>query len=198
MRLPRHSSAITHRKRDAHLAWLETGREGQGRLRTQHALLVRDALHATDLRAALFEDTRLEAVILVSARLQQSVFTSCELDTVNLESARLQETTWSGCAFFQGRLTLTKGDDLVMRHCRLEGALIDRARWPGARLEAVSLHEAVLTGIDLTDATLEDCDLRDADLTDAELKGAVFRRCDLRGARLPGNGPELEDCRLDD
>ncbi|MBC3762166.1 pentapeptide repeat-containing protein [Quadrisphaera oryzae] len=133
---------------------------------------------------------RLEGLAVLESSVEDAV-----LDGALLAGMRIAGSRWGRVSAVGADASRTHWADTEVADARLSALRLPTARLDRVVLRRCRLDGAVLRDAQLTDVVLDGCDLRGADLTGAQLRRVAFAGSDLTDADLAGARCEDVDLR---
>lgn len=147
---------------EAHQAWLDAGKTGDGRL-------VMEGNRITE---------RMDAICLEGARFVKCVFVKTRFDSARLGGAEFEFCSGTGI-FASTQLVRAR-----FEHCQLSGSNLRRARLDNVTIKFGDWSKVALGRGELRHSEVSGVSFRDAQILDCVLDGTMFVDCDFRGASL--------------
>jgi uncharacterized protein YjbI with pentapeptide repeats len=144
----------------------------------------------------LFEQTHWQRVNVARTQLDGVRLVDTRLETVDCSGAiwrqaRLRRVEFVECKLLGTQLLGAQFEHVLMRDCKLEGAVLAATKCKVVRFErcdlrGVSFEEADLTGVVFQQCDLSEADLRGSKLNGADLRGSILNRVQVGAKELHG------------
>lgn len=156
-----------------------------------HAAFSQQLITGCDLSEQAADDILFEQVMFKQVQFAQTLFSAaqfvdvrfaaCDLAGVAWEKAHMQRTELIGCRLVGAKLLHVDFENVLIKDCNAELALLWEGSFRSTHWERCSLREASFEGANLAGVVFRNCDLTNADLRNTTLRGT-----DLRGSTLTG------------
>lgn len=159
-------------------------------------------LGEADFTGADLEDARMEQTRMVKAKLGKASLAGADLRFADLSKSDLRDANLTGADLSMATMKLVKGDGVNLTEVLFDMAQITKCRLQGAVLRKArsslgSLSGSNLTGADLTDCEFEKVDFMTAVLDEADFRGATVRQALMRDTQAHGtvfDGADISQC----
>ncbi|MWK34710.1 pentapeptide repeat-containing protein [Actinomadura sp. J1-007] len=135
----------------------------------------------TEFERCSFTGTRLSAITLQRAALNDVAFNECDLANARFSNSRLFTTAFDGSRLTGAAFTDCGIQDVLFDSCRADLAGFRFSVFRRTIFRDCNLEGATFQKADLRNVRFERCRLSGAQFSGADMAGARFTGCDLRG-----------------